>query len=589
MAKQNHDQTHTRSQGMARRVLVGLTLAISMVGLAGCETIGDYLNLRNSLLSPNEVGRFDKDNPFGAGEVKPVRWPILDQIDAVDEPVAKWSMAADPTAADLVVESKEYPLGSGDVIRISVYELLAPGMEFLVERQINDLGFITMQNMGSVKAAGLTPTELEQKLAQDLVDRRILPPAGNGQMGPQIAVTVTNSRQRVYSIIGAVNRPGTYSIPGGEFRLLDAIALPGDLNVLSNSTTEYVYIIRAPKSAAAVTAPAKTGVIPTADPTVPTNPKNSTTPETSPSLKALEDLEKSLEAPKPATEPGTKPSTNPSTTPGALLPSSDKQVVQATNMNTGAALALATSPDLERELNAIAEQGKGTAKPTTPETPVTTTTVVPEAAATQPVLPATMPTIDVKELEAIAAGTQPNTNHVFVDGKWTAVKTTNGQTQVVVAAPSEENARVIRVPIAKLREGQTKYNIVIKPGDIIHYPSLEAAEFYIMGHVTRPGVYTLTGRKVTLRQAIAAAGNLDGLAIPRRCELVRRIGNDQEAIVQVNLQKIFNGEQPDIFLKANDTINVGTDMLAPFLAVTRNAYRATYGWGTVYDRNYSGN
>jgi len=33
-------------------------------------------------------------------------------------------------------------------------------------------------------------------------------------------------------------------------------------------------------------------------------------------------------------------------------------------------------------------------------------------------------------------------------------------------------------------------------------------------------------------------------------------------------------------------VNVGTDMIAPFLAVTRNAYRAAYGFGFTYDRNF---
>jgi hypothetical protein len=100
-------------------------------------------------------------------------------------------------------------------------------------------------------------------------------------------------------------------------------------------------------------------------------------------------------------------------------------------------------------------------------------------------------------------------------------------------------------------------------------------------------VYTLTGRKITLKMAVASAGNLDNLAIPRKCEVIRRIGPNQEAVVQVNLQAIFDGDQPDIFLKPNDLVNVGTDAVAPFLAVTRNAYRASYGWGFLYDRNYA--
>ena len=153
------------------------------------------------------------------------------------------------------------------------------------------------------------------------------------------------------------------------------------------------------------------------------------------------------------------------------------------------------------------------------------------------------------------------------------------------AAASEGLARVIRIPINKLKEGESQYNIVIRPGDIINVPNIEPGEFYLLGHVNRPGVYSLTGRKVTLKQAVAAAGGLDSLAIPRRCDLIRRIGNT-EVTVQVDLQRVFEGEQPDMYLKANDEINIGTDMFATFLAVTRNAYRFSYGYGFTYDRNF---
>jgi protein involved in polysaccharide export with SLBB domain len=161
-------------------------------------------------------------------------------------------------------------------------------------------------------------------------------------------------------------------------------------------------------------------------------------------------------------------------------------------------------------------------------------------------------------------------------------------TDLGTGVDSIQTQRVIKIPIQALREGNSRYNIVVRPGDVINVPSVEVGEFYLMGHVNRAGVYTLTGRKVTLKQAIAAAGNLDGLAIPRRAEIIRRVGANQEVTVQVNLQAIFDGEQPDLFLKPNDILNVGTDIVAPFLAVTRNAYRASYGWGYVYDKNLSG-
>ena len=39
--------------------------------------------------------------------------------------------------------------------------------------------------------------------------------------------------------------------------------------------------------------------------------------------------------------------------------------------------------------------------------------------------------------------------------------------------------------------------------------------------------------------------------------------------------------------KADDVIAVGSYWAAPFLAVWRNAFRMTYGFGFIYDRNYS--
>ena len=77
------------------------------------------------------------------------------------------------------------------------------------------------------------------------------------------------------------------------------------------------------------------------------------------------------------------------------------------------------------------------------------------------------------------------------------------------------------------------------------------------------------------------------LGWPNNSVLIRRIGNDQELRVPLLLDDIFAGREPDIFLKPNDEILVGSHIAAPFLAVWRNAFRMTYGFGFIYDRNYS--
>ncbi len=147
--------------------------------------------------------------------------------------------------------------------------------------------------------------------------------------------------------------------------------------------------------------------------------------------------------------------------------------------------------------------------------------------------------------------------------------------------------RVIKIPADKLLAGDPRYNILIKPGDSIHVPVDIIGEFCIMGNVNRQGYINITGRPMTLKMAIAAAGGLDALAWPKRCEVVRRIGEDKEEIVMVDLDKIASGEQPDFFIKPNDLINVGTHPTSVWRAVLRNAFRATYGFGFIYDRNFA--
>jgi protein involved in polysaccharide export with SLBB domain len=112
-------------------------------------------------------------------------------------------------------------------------------------------------------------------------------------------------------------------------------------------------------------------------------------------------------------------------------------------------------------------------------------------------------------------------------------------------------------------------------------------EFCIMGNVNAQGFVDLTGRPMTLKMAIAAAGGLGPLAWPKHCEVIRRIGKDREEIVMVDLDKIARAEQPDFFIKPNDLINVGTHSTSRWRAVLRNAFRATYGFGFVYDRNFA--
>jgi polysaccharide export outer membrane protein len=198
---------------------------------------------------------------------------------------------------------------------------------------------------------------------------------------------------------------------------------------------------------------------------------------------------------------------------------------------------------------------------------------------------------------------------IFQDGKWVPVQVgppkriepVIGVEPKVVAPPLGEKekpvaefefegaakTRLIRIPSDKLLAGDPKYNILIKPGDTIHVPVDIVGEFCIMGNVNNQGYINTTGRPMTLKMAIAAAGGLGPLAWPKTCEVIRRIGKKKEEVVLVDLDKIASGEQPDFFIRPNDLINVGTHSTARWRAILRNAFRASYGFGFIYDRNFA--
>ncbi|MEL7087293.1 MAG: SLBB domain-containing protein, partial [Planctomycetota bacterium] len=182
---------------------------------------------------------------------------------------------------------------------------------------------------------------------------------------------------------------------------------------------------------------------------------------------------------------------------------------------------------------------------------------------------------------------------VYVDGKFVKVEGAAGgnNSRLGVSGSDELSGmvaqRIIEVPYDRLINGDMRFNIVIRAGDVIRIPNQEAGFVYIMGQSNRPGAYTVPGEQdLTLKQLIASSGGLSGLAWPSKVDLVRRTANNQEVTVRLDLAAIFNGHEPDIFLQPDDLINVGSSGVATPLAIIRNGFRFTYGFGFVLDRNF---
>lgn len=126
-------------------------------------------------------------------------------------------------------EGADLPLGPGDLIEISVFDV--PELSNLKLR-IPVGGSVTLPLIGAIPAAGLTPPEFEREIRTRL--------QRDYMNDPQVSVFVTEQKSQRISVIGAVRTGGVYAL-AGHLRLADALALAGGLTEEAGHT---VYVSR---------------------------------------------------------------------------------------------------------------------------------------------------------------------------------------------------------------------------------------------------------------------------------------------------------------------------------------------------------
>lgn len=97
---------------------------------------------------------------------------------------------------------------------------------------VNTEGTITMPVLGKIKAQGLTLTELENLVAKQLRD-------GNHLADPIVTARLTNAK---FTVLGEVNKPGTYNFTEENISILQALGYAGDLTI--NGRRQNILIIR---------------------------------------------------------------------------------------------------------------------------------------------------------------------------------------------------------------------------------------------------------------------------------------------------------------------------------------------------------
>ncbi len=498
-----------RSRNRGKALIFG---GVALTLLGGCSEWDSYMD-------PSVVGRW---------EHTPTRVPILDRIATIEDPDVQLVETSEITTDDLLPEAEVYRVGSGDILNLTVFDLITDGVPEQLPRVVDQNGYVEVPQVGRVWVSGLTEQEVAEAVAAQIEAQGLL-------ADPTVSVVVQQRRQSSFSVMGAVARPGPYFIPAADYRLLEALLAAGGVN----ESLKEVYVIRqVPLTSEAAGSAPETGARPTRSP-------NSGENQGEPAPDLLEIID-DLSEPAPV-------------------------VISADDTMTGSSLlpALPGSAQPEREpvIDLIDPSG---VRDMTPE-----------------------PQSSVSGTDGVA------TRWIFVNGQWVLAQTQDSTAPVTHSGqPSAESEflrkaanlmtqRVIRIPVKPLVLGDARYNIIVRPGDIIRVPAPPQGNVYIDGEVVRPGPYGLPPLgDLTLMRAITAAGGLNGLAIPERVDLTRMVGNDEQATIMLNMRAIAEGTQPDIYLKPNDRINVGTNFWATPLAVVRAGLRATYGFGFLLDRNF---
>ncbi len=516
-------------------ILCVLALLVLSLGCVSCS---------NDILDPAQLGRF---------QPVPVVNVILDSLGVADEPDPTYAGSESPRPEDLVSYEQDYVFAVGDRIRITIYELQHEGITYVNDFQVSETGRISIPVVGQLRVVGLTEKKFEDEISGDLSPGILL--------DPLVTVLLLESEQRTFSIYGwGVNRSGRFTIPRHEFRLTDAIATAGDVGQFNVSN---MYISREvpidQDQDMSYVSPAKSD----ADEYRPGKPE----------LRPIEPIE-----PAGAAEDE-----------GTVENELEREILDLIrpyakdhSMNGGAAVVAAaefvTAEEMDRPVEPEDAEGKDTQGQGQDEGRI---------------------------------------EWVFQNGRWKPMRLgSNGQAEEAVSPQSGAGAsvaagtmlplrdaqdvmpqqrtrtRVIKIPVDKLKGGDPRYDIIIRPGDRISAPGDLIGEFYVMGNVMEAGIVGLTGRPMTLKMAIAAAGGLNVLAWPKKVEVTRRLGQNkaglfQEETVMVDLDKIAKGLQPDFFIKQHDLINVGTHGVSRWLYELRSAFRAEYGFGFTYGRNFA--
>ncbi len=142
--------------------------------------------------------------------------------------VASVASSANQPQASTTVNSASYVIGAEDVLQVTVWKEPTLSGTFPVRPD----GMISLVLVGDVPAAGLTPLQLGNNVAERL--KKFI-------QDPSVSVVVTGVNSQRIFVIGEVSKVGPLQLTAG-MTPLQAISAAGGLTAFANA--KHVYILR---------------------------------------------------------------------------------------------------------------------------------------------------------------------------------------------------------------------------------------------------------------------------------------------------------------------------------------------------------
>ena len=119
-------------------------------------------------------------------------------------------------------ETTDYAVAPGDLLVVTIYNYRPEGGDFSSDVRIDDRGYISFPMLAPIHVAGLTLPQVRRAVVHALQHEEVL-------REPLVSAFLKDYQGQQVVVLGAVVRPGLYSLSRGRQAMIDVLSMAGGL------------------------------------------------------------------------------------------------------------------------------------------------------------------------------------------------------------------------------------------------------------------------------------------------------------------------------------------------------------------------